>query len=123
MIKGISSTGRYTMVTGGTANNPYISPGSAGAGMMRWNPNMNCMEINDGNMWKMLETSYASVGLTGEAESLLDWAREERNKQLEWERLASNNKGVKLALENLNKAQEQLKIMAHLAKEDYDTTS
>ncbi len=32
--------------------NPYISPGASGAGMLRWNSGMNCMEVNDGNSWQ-----------------------------------------------------------------------
>jgi hypothetical protein len=81
MIKGIAQTGRYTVVSGGQVNTPYISPGSAGAGMIRWNPNMNMMEVNDGLSWKTLDTSYASVGLTPEAESLLDWAKQKKQEE------------------------------------------
>ena len=51
MIKNISGS-KYIMVSNSGSSDPYISPGSVGAGMLRWNPNMNCMEVNDGNMWK-----------------------------------------------------------------------
>jgi hypothetical protein len=120
MIKGITQSGRYTVVSGGNVNHPYISPGSAGAGMIRWNPNMNCMEVNDGNTWKMIDMGYASVGLTPEAESLLDWARKKRDEELAWQSLAENNQAVKIALEHLEEARRQLDITAKLAR-DYDT--
>jgi hypothetical protein len=120
MIKGITPTGRYTIVSGGNASTPYISPGSAGAGMLRWNPNMNCMEVSDGNSWKMIEMSYASVGLNPEAESLLDWARTKRDEELAWQSLAEKNAAVKIALEHLEEARRQLDITAKLAR-DYDT--
>ena len=123
MIKGITQSGRYTIVSGGHATNPYISPGSAGAGMMRWNPNMNCIEVNDGNMWKTIETSYANVGLTPEAESLLDWARQKRDEEAKLKQLAEKNSAVRIALENLEQEQQQLEITVHLSREYEQTTS
>lgn len=119
MIKGINASGKYMSVQGGTASDPYISPGSAGAGMMRWNPNMNCMEVNDGTSWKQLMTNYASIGLSQEAESLLDWASKKRTEELEYQRLASENQAVKIAMDNLDKAKQQLTITAKLAKDAY----
>jgi hypothetical protein len=100
MIKGISPTGRYTLVSGGNSANPYISPGAAGAGMLRWNPNTNCMEVNDGNMWKPIETNYASVGLTPEAESLLDWARQKRQEELSMAEMMEKYPALKKARDN-----------------------
>jgi hypothetical protein len=117
MINGINSSGRYTIVSGGNSSNPYISPGSAGAGMMRYNPNTNNIEVNDGNTWLTMSTSYATVGLSQEAESLLDWAREQRNKQFEYEILAKENSAVRIAMENVEKAKQQLTITANLAKD------
>lgn len=82
MIRGVNSTSKYITVTGGSPASTYISPGSVGAGMLRWNPSMNCMEVNDGNMWKTIDMGYANVELTYDAESLLDWARKSVTKKL-----------------------------------------
>jgi hypothetical protein len=123
MIKGINSSSRYITVSGGSPSNTYISPGSVGAGMIRWNPNMNCMEVNDGNMWKTIDMSYASVELTSDAESLLEWARKKRDKETTLYALAEKNSAVKIALDNLEQAQQQLEITAHLAREHEQTTS
>jgi len=122
MIKGINPNGKYITVSGGSPSNTYISPGSVGAGMLRWNSNMSCMEVNDGNMWKTIEMNYASVGLSPEAESLLDWARKKRDEEVTLQALAKKNSAVKIALDNLEQAQQQLEITAHLAR-DYETTS
>lgn len=119
MIKGINASGKYMSVQGGTAADPYISPGSAGAGMMRWNPNMNCVEVNDGTSWKQVMSNYASVGLSPEAESLLDWARQKRNEELEFERLAQDSQAVRIAMENVERAKQQLTITAKLARDSY----
>jgi len=122
MIKGINPNGKYITVSGGSPSSTYISPGSVGAGMIRWNSNMSCMEVNDGNMWKTIEMNYASVGLSPEAESLLDWAHKKRDEEVALQALAKKNSAVKIALDNLEQAQQQLEITAHLAR-DYETTS
>jgi hypothetical protein len=62
------------------------------------------------------------VGLNGEAESLLDWARERRNEEMMWQNLAKDNKAVKIALDNLEQARRQLDITSKLARE-HETTS
>jgi len=123
MIKGINSTGRYTVVQGGTAMNPYIPPGGQSAGMVRYNTNMNIMEIYDGQSWKELSTSYASVGLTSEAESLLDWARNKMAEELQYKTIANKHPAVKIALENLERAKQQLDATIILSKEHDTSTS
>jgi hypothetical protein len=117
MIKGITQQGKYMYIHGGSASPPYISPGTSGAGMVRWNSNMNCLEVNDGNSWKTIDMGYATVGLNPEAEMLLDWAKVKMQEEQEMKRLAENHPAVKIALENLNKAQEQLKATVILSKE------
>jgi hypothetical protein len=68
-------------------------------------------------MWKQLESSYASVGLTPEAESILQWARQKRNEELEMTALGNTHPAVKIAVENLNKAEQQLKATVILSRE------
>lgn len=124
MIKGITQAGRYVAVTNGSAST-YVNgySGAQGVGNMRYNTSTQNMEVFDGNIWVQLNMSYASVGLNGEAESLLDWARKKRDEELAWESLAQDNQAVKIALENLNKAKQQLDITAKLAREYEQTTN
>lgn len=121
MIKGISSIGRYTQVTGGMAGTTYVNnySGQPGVGNMRYNPSSSSVEVFDGNVWQQMGTSYASVGLTQEAETLLDWAREQRNKQWEYEAKAKDHPAVKNALDALVRAQDQLDLVYKLSK-DYE---
>ena len=118
MIKNITASGRYVQVSGGTAST-YVNgfSGAQGVGNMRYNTSNQSMEVFDGSNWIMLNMDYASVGLNGEAESLLDWARKKRDEELAWESLAESNKAVKIALENLETARQQLNITAKLARE------
>ena len=123
MIKNITPIGRYITVSSGNSNT-YVNgySGAQGVGNMRFNTSTQNMEVFDGNSWIMLNMDYASVGLNGEAESLLDWARKKRDEELAWESLAKENQAVKIALDNLEQAKQQLDITAKLAR-DYETTS
>ena len=124
MIKSITPSGRYITVSGSNANT-YVNgySGAQGVGNMRYNTSTQNMEVFDGNTWITLNMDYASVGLNGEAESLLDWARKKRDEELEWQNLAATSEAVKIALDNLEQAKQQLAITAHLAKDINETTS
>ena len=118
MIKGINSSGRYLTVSGGHPSTTYISPGSVGSGMLRYNGNMNCIEVNDGNMWKQLETGHATVELNPETESLLEWARLERTKQRLREERIEQNPALKKAYEAVVRAQENFDILDKIAGDE-----
>lgn len=115
MIKGINSSGRYITVSGGSVSNPYISPGSSGAGMVRYNPNMSQLEVNDGNNWQTIASSYATVELTPETESLLDWARKERQRQYDRETKIRNNPALQKAYEAIRRAEENFDLLETIA--------
>jgi hypothetical protein len=110
-------------VTGGNSST-YINnySGQQGVGNMRYNTSNQNMEVYDGNNWITINMDHANIGLNSEAELLLDWAREKRNQELAWQNLAKDNKAVKIALDNLEQARQQLDITAKLARE-YETTS
>ena len=124
MLKDITASGRYIQVSGG-GGSTYVNgyAGSQGVGNMRYNTSSQNMEVFDGNNWIQLSMGYSSVGLTGEAELLLDWAREKRNEELAWKTLAEKNAAVRIALDNLEEARRQLDITAKLAREYEQTTS
>jgi hypothetical protein len=81
------------------------------------------IQVFDGSSWINMTQSVASVGLTPEVESLLEWVKSKQRQEIELLELASKNQAVLIALENVKKAQEQLTITAHLAKEMHETTS
>jgi dipeptidase len=124
MIKDIMPSGRYVQVSGGSSST-YVSgySGLQGVGNMRYNTSSQNMEVFDGNNWVQLNSGIASVGLNPEAESLLDWARKKRDEELSWQGLAEKNEAVKIALENLEKARQQVDLIAKLAREYEQTTS
>lgn len=109
-----------TVSGGSTSSTNYQNNGAPMAGMTRYYNNN--LEVYDGNMWQQIGNSYVTVGLTPEAEELLDWARQKRNEELEIKNLIQNNPAVKAAYENLKRAEEQLKITTYLAKDEEKTT-
>lgn len=100
MIKNITGGGKYVIVNGGTSSPLYISPGAVGAGMMRYNPNTSNIEISDGNSWREMGSSYTSVGLTSEAESLLDWAQQKRSEEQQMQSMIEKYPALKKARDN-----------------------
>ena len=90
---------------------------------MRYNTSSQRMEVFDGNNWIALNMGTTSVGLSPEAESLLDWARKKRDQEDEWYKLASSSEAVRIALEQLEQAKTRLELTAILAREYEQTTS
>lgn len=121
MIVSISQQGRYMYIHGGYDNNPYVNMSTTSAGMVRYNGDHKKFEVYNGSTWLPIGGNVASVGLTPDAEKAIDWVVERIDKERQWKQLAEENKSVKLALENLNKAEEQLELIAILAKKEYDT--
>jgi hypothetical protein len=124
MIKGISQGGRYITVLGGSPSSNYVnnySSASIGVGNMRFNTSNQNIEVWDGNTWITLQNSYATVQLDEEAIRILDWAKKEMIKEIEFEILAKDHPAVSVAYENARRAKEQLELISILAKKEYDT--
>ena len=111
MIKTVSSHGRYIQVNGGSNVYPYISPGAANAGQLRFNTINNNLEVWDGVVWKEISNNYTSVGLNAEAEELLDWARAKRAEDTKFKALIASHAGIR-------DLKEKLDIMIALVAED-----
>ena len=124
MIKGINQGGKYITVTGGMPGSTYINnySGAQGIGNMRFNTSNQNIEVWDGNNYMTLQTSYATVQLENEAISLLDWAKEKRAEEWKIKELINTSPAVKIAYEQVLKAQEQLKITTILSTDEQTTS-
>ncbi len=121
MIKGIVSNSPYISV--GTVNGEYINMTTPSAGIVRYNGNGSCFEIYDGSYWRQL-TQYQTVDLTTHANDILNWAAKKMQEEINRKLLAESHPAIKAALENLDRAEEQLNITIHLSKKhDLQTTS
>jgi hypothetical protein len=122
MINNINTSGRHIIVHNSGGSGPYISPGAVGAGMMRWNANMNQMEVNDGNSWVPFSHGHATIELTPDTESLLAWARTERDRQMKRERLINSNAALKKAWEAIQRAEANFDILEKFVENDEDSS-
>jgi uncharacterized protein YqfA (UPF0365 family) len=122
MIKGLQGITGIT-VSGGNTALPYVGPNSNNpmTGMIRIHGTE--MEVFNGTSWQILSTSYATVGLDQDVLDIVQWARKKRDEEMMWQSLANDNKAVKIALDNLEQARQQLNITAKLAREYEQTTS
>ena len=120
MIKGVYPTGRYVAVTGGTTTQPHIYTTNtsigvqAFTGQVRYSTTSQGLEIFDGSAWQVWYTGVASVGLTPDAEQIMDWVRDKMVEEQRWKEKAANNPTLADALENLRRAQEQVTIIEKL---------
>ena len=112
MIKDIHASGRYMQVSGGSSST-YVNgySGLQGVGNMRYNTSNQNMEVFDGSNWITLNMGYSSVGLTPEAETLLDWAKQKRDEEYKLKSLMEKHPG-------LQEAYERLEIMKALTLEE-----
>lgn len=120
MIKTVNGQGRYIMVNGGYPATTYIntSSGYMNVGDVRYNTNMQRLEVYDGQMWLEINTSHASVGLTPDAEMALDWAIKKKNEELILEQKAKDNPAIADLLDQRKKIDEQIKVIEILTKEE-----
>jgi len=129
MIKGIAHSGKYLTVTGGFPMNPYIPAGGQSAGMVRYNTNMNIMEVYDGSSWKSLSSESAVIKLDDTAIEAIDWVKKKMQEEEVLISLPSDHPAVKIARQHVNlakqalkEAEEQLKITEILSKDEQTTS-
>ena len=107
MIKVINYTGKYISISGGNPvtnyinGQPILTGGGGGGG-------------GSGYVWQILSSSSANIGLTSDAEEILDWAK---NKKLEEEKILAiieKHPGIK-------DIKEKLDVMMALVRESEKT--
>ena len=99
------------------ANSPYINNSSLSAGQVRFNSMNRSMEVYDGASWVILASS-AEVKLSPGAEEILRWGRAKMEEERDWREMAQKNATIRDAYEKFKQAEEQLKMLQALVKED-----
>jgi hypothetical protein len=117
MIGSIFSGSTSVVVSGGTTST-YVNgySGAQGVGNMRYNTASQKTEVFDGNSWVTLNMGIAHISLSPEVESLLNWARNKRNEELEREQLAETNPAIKDLLSQMKTKEEQIQMVMTLLK-------
>jgi hypothetical protein len=119
MIKGIMG-GPGVNVLGGSTTVPYVNQNSSNPmqGMIRIFGSD--MQVFDGTAWINLSASYSTVELNGETQAILQWAREERDKQAKRQQLIKDNPALQKAMEAIEKAEANFDILAKFVENDSD---
>ena len=116
MIKGLMG-GANVIVSGGNTSVPYINQNNNNPmqGMMRVYGND--MQVFDGSSWITMSSSYATVDLSAEAQTLLQWARDQKLKQADRENRIKKNPALQKAFENIQRAEDNFDLIDALVKD------
>ena len=117
MIKGLMGTTGVT-VSGGNTSLPYVGPNSSNpmTGMVR--VNMNDLEVFNGSNWQQLPSSYATVSLDQEVLDIIQWARTQRQMEMNRKTLIANNPALKNAWVAIQKAEANFDILSKFVEHD-----
>ena len=120
MIKSIHSSSPFLTVSGGNPGSTYIAnySNSPGVGNMRYNPNSQNTEVYDGSTWIILSAHNATINLSDEAISLLQWAKKKMLEEAERNKLAETNPAISDLMEQIKIKEEQIRVVQTLIKEE-----
>ena len=113
MIKGLMGTCGVTVSAGNTTV-PYINQNHSNPmqGMIRiWGSDM---QVFDGTAWMNLSTSYATVTLDQDILDIIQWARTQRQLELNRATLIKNNPVLKKAHEAIERAEENFELLQRI---------
>jgi hypothetical protein len=117
MIKGLMGTTGIT-VSGGDTSLPYISSNTSNpmTGMIRINGTD--LEVLNGTAWQSLPSSYATVSLDQETRDLLQWARTQRQLELNRATLMANNPALENAYKAILRAEQNFDILSKFVENE-----
>ena len=110
----VSHSSSIQVYTNSSSNYVNSYAGAQGVGNIRFNTTNQSMEVYNGQNWQTLSLGSTSVSLSGEAESLLAWARQKRAEEEALEKLAETNPTIKDLVEQIKMKQDQIKMVQTL---------
>ena len=119
MIKNITG-GPGVIVNGGNVSVQYINQNinNPMQGMIRVAGSD--FQVFDGTGWQQLATGYPSVSLDQETQDLLQWARTQRQLDLNRKFLIENNPALQKAHEAIQRAEANFDILSKFVENDLD---
>lgn len=116
-----SQCGRHVVVSGfqDPFSSLYFNGGTEHpVGAMRVNPSTRNLQVYTGANWQDVQKQYVNVDLTPVANEALDWAIRQVKLEREAQKLAEKNNSVKLALDALEQARQNLSVITTLAQSE-----
>lgn len=83
-------------------------------GDMMYDTDSQCIKVFDGSSWQQLVGGHATVELSYEAQTLLDWARKKRDEEALLDKQAQENPAIKDLVEQIKLKQDQIKMIQTL---------
>jgi hypothetical protein len=117
MIKGISGS-QGVVVNGGNTSVPYVNQNTNNPmqGVVRvWGTDM---QVFDGHAWINMATSYATVELDGNTQSLLKWVEAQRTMSMKRMEAVQKNPALTKAFESIARAEANFDILAKFVEHD-----
>ena len=117
MIKGLMGNQGVVVGAGNTVV-PYVNMNNTNPmqGMIRvWGSDM---QVFDGNNWTTMSTSYATVGLDQDTQDLLQWARTQRQLDLNRKFLIENNPALQKAYEAVKRAEDNFDFLSKFVEDE-----
>lgn len=115
MIKGLMGDA-YVHVSGGDTAVPYVTQNTNNPmqGIVRINGNL--LETFDGSRWVQINSSYATVTLTGTYQAAMNWVIDKMTEEQRMKALAAQHPAIADLVDAVDRAQEQLRMTAALVK-------
>ena len=119
MIKNLAG-GPGVAVLGGNITYPYVPHNSNNPmqGMIRIHGQD--MQVFDGSSWLQMPTEYPSVSLDQDTQDLLQWARTQRQLDLNRKTLMANNPALQKAYDAVQRAEANFDILSRFVEYDLD---
>ena len=117
MIKGLMGN-QGVVVNGGNTSVPYVNQNNSNPmqGMIRVYGSD--MQVFDGSNWQILSTSYATVSLDQDTQDLLQWARTQRQLEMNRATLIENNPALENAYKAILRAEQNFDILSKFVEND-----
>lgn len=118
MIDNIYSSSQFLTVNSSRGAIPYIHTSNPITGMMSYDGSSQSMKVFDGNSWQTIGGGSASVNLTPQAVSILQWAEKKMLEEAERNKLAETSPAIKDLMNQIKEKEEQIRIVQTLIKEE-----
>lgn len=93
-----------------TSNNSLV-------GQVRYNGTNQNMEVYDGSHWMLLTSGHPTIDLAPHVQTVVEWAQAKMTEEARLKELAAKHPSVADALAAVEKAKEQVQIVAALVQE------
>lgn len=117
MIQNILSRSPHISVLCGYSPPNFYGNHGLGVGNLRYNTNSQKFEVFDGNTWITMNPGSIEIKTSETLDRVVEWAEKKMREEAEIEMLAEQHPAMRAALDNLNKAKDQVRATKILIKE------